>query len=253
MKIATFKLSLDHHAVIVSPHCDDMAFSLGGSLLGSSLGPNPLIVNVFNVTFFTRIESEYGNIELTTRRRKNEELRAGAKVGAQTLFIDLAEYMIRNPDATLERAFNPDFIPEQDPVFKRVLKALLALHNQHPDAHWLFPLAVGSHVDHIIVRNVGCYILSELPDSRIGFYEDLPYAAVHPADRMAEHASKLAGVGLQPVRLGIQPAVKKIELLMTYESQVGVQEVKALLDFHSRVAYETVWTAGKSLGLFIAR
>ena len=56
--------------IIISPHCDDAAFSLGGCLIGGLLG-DVEVVNIFTVTDYTKVGD--GTVEAVTALRKHED------------------------------------------------------------------------------------------------------------------------------------------------------------------------------------
>lgn len=112
--------------------------------------------------------------------RREEDAQAVQALGAQKVHLDLLDAMYRRdavgqvlyPKDTVRVPVHPDDWKRYEPAMRERLREVLSTHNG--DAIQVFcPLAVGEHVDHIIVRRA----VEELYTPRqITYYEDYPYA-----------------------------------------------------------------------------
>jgi len=99
------------------------------------------------------------------------------------------------------------------------------IRDLRPDRLYL-PMAIGSHVDHRLVRRAGLALIGarNVPREAVRFYEDFPYAHnvgfEDPADLDAEFAA--ANVRLEPEVVAIAGTLeRKVAALGHYPSQLG--------------------------------
>lgn len=164
---------------IVSPHRDDVPFSLYLSL--SRWRSLPLRLNVatvFTISAYapraTALISKSGTVtSIVTSIRKREDRRVFSLIDRRIKQEDL-----RFLDAPLRLDIGPDLVckphgpafegrPEVEILSRRFRRYFLR-------GLVLAPLALGDHVDHLTVRAAA--IRASIPH-KLGFYEDLPYAA----------------------------------------------------------------------------
>jgi LmbE family N-acetylglucosaminyl deacetylase len=234
-------MNREQRVVIVSPHCDDAAFSLGGSLTSGFLGQAPLIVNVFSVSNYTVQEPGYADIETTTAIRKNEELTVASRLGARVLFLDFKEPLVRGPYSSLDALFDTKTDPSADPVYREVAASIQKLCLHHGSALWLFPLGIGGHIDHRILHNIGCDLLLSGVLAQCGFYPDLPYATNESHASFLRPLSENSGCAMEKVCLEANVLQQKLTLLSTYGSQMRSEDIDAVTMYHSVMPDEMFW------------
>lgn len=146
--------------LIISPHCDDAGFSLGGAISSGALG-SPVIVNVFSRTSYT--VAGRGNIAAVTARRKVEEVNALGGFAKSIKFLDLLD-AFDDPDRSTRRRRD---------VADQVIDAACTIAKHPREWRILLPCGVGGHEDHQLVNTLADRLRT---DYEVWCYEDLPYA-----------------------------------------------------------------------------
>ena len=164
---------------------------------------------------------------MASRRLEDERFAAFAE--ASIVFLDLPDAVFRGyeGDGQLLGAVRSD-----DPAPVEVLRTEIA--RLEPQKVY-FPLGIGGHVDHQLMRQVGVALLAEDPDwimpgpryaGAVTFYEDFPYAWWSDFARLENlPAGALAGipsdVALTPKYAATSDVVeRKIRGIALYESQM---------------------------------
>ncbi len=233
--------------VYLSPHFDDIAFSLGVFAQARRAGR---LLNVFTRSGYVAAPDLRGasTAEVSAMRRE-EDRRFAEACGLVATNLDLDEAPLRGHGAmdTAKATFE---LPE---LGAPVIQALSGMAQPAPlDARpWLFcPMAIGGHVDHTAIL----YILAENRKDletryRLGFYEDLPYAAYYP-DRVEGLNRFRRLFGARGWRRRVLPLAgaesAKLALIRLYPSQHAMP-VASLQDFTPRLRYgsaahEALWT-----------
>ncbi|WP_456872125.1 PIG-L deacetylase family protein [Geodermatophilus sp. SYSU D00766] len=162
----------------VSPHLDDAAFSVGGTLAALADAGHAVTV----VTCFTRSVPDPEGFALACQLdkglpadvdymalRREEDAAAMAVLGATPLHLDLPEAPHRGYGSAAELFAGAH---EDDDVWEDVRAALTGL----PGDLWLAPQALGGHVDHLqvlrAVAGTGRPVL---------WWRDAPYVLRDPA------------------------------------------------------------------------
>ncbi len=206
--------------VIVAPHCDDAAFSLGGALAAGTLGPVSVAV-LFSRSNHTL--QGLGAVDEVSRRRKAEEAAALTGRVRELEFLDLEDW-----------SFDRRAYARLAPAAEREAAATIArMAARLPAATLLFPLAIGAHPDHVAAQ-----ALAALFDARwrVGFYEDLPYVAKahhHQVDTRPEGA----------MRSELLPGDvrAKLAMLAQYTSQVHGGMLRATAHYHESIGGERIY------------
>jgi len=155
-------------------------------------------------------------------RRRAEDRAYARFAGASIVHLDLPDAVFRDYVGDAELLGDPRPI---DPAPARELRALIG--DLDPDRVYA-PLAVGSHVDHRLVRRAAIALIGPvIPPESLRFYEDFPYAHnVGFDDPVALDAE--FGAGLPPgwsLEAEIVPIAgalaRKIRALEAYRSQLG--------------------------------
>ncbi|NEM08453.1 PIG-L family deacetylase [Geodermatophilus normandii] len=201
--------------VAVSPHLDDAAFSVGGTLAALADAGHEVTV----VTCFTRSVPDPAGFALTCQLdkglpadvdymalRRDEDAAAMAVLGAGSLHLDLPEAPHRGYTSA------PDLfagVHDGDDVWRSVCAALADV----PGDLWLAPQALGSHVDHLQVLRAMATL-----DRQVLWWRDSPYVLREPD---AVPGPDLPG-GLTPLELP-QDLARRADACACYATQLGFQ------------------------------
>ncbi len=169
------ELAASDEDIYLSPHCDDIAFSIGCFARARGKGR---LVTVFTRSNFT-LQSGLGDLSVdqVTALRAQEEQRFAARTGLTLIDLGLPEAPLRG-----FQAMDPSPASQQVPVIgPQFLPKLLALGRAQRRSRrpWLFvPMALGGHLDHaIVLKAILGHGRALRRFFRLAFYEDLPYAA----------------------------------------------------------------------------
>jgi LmbE family N-acetylglucosaminyl deacetylase len=234
--------------LILSPHCDDVAFSLGASMMAREWGAVATGNDVTGAVIFS--ESRYSllrgwdnDVAAQTAVRNAEELAAADMAGYRVEFLGFPEPGVRSGYAKVTDIFSPDLDFTLDPVWAAVdarLRQLLRGFDAAGGGIVLAPLGIGHHVDHRMTAAVFRSALPDLPRVQPAFYEDLPYAARFSSQEIRRLVP--ADLALRPVLFSAGKLEDKLRLLRVYESQVSADDydsVAAHWDCRGRA--ELVW------------
>lgn len=239
-------------AVILSPHCDDACFSLGGTIACLlDAGIELTIINVFSVSDFVEkrfvaLDRGCVNAEQVTRVRKREdmdfvELMGG---GIHLRYLDMSDAPMRNHDLANIEVSEGCYCG----LDTKCIDAICAMFEnfsleQYDDIYC--PLGIGRHVDHLLVRDsVLAYSNSNRLPSLL-FYEDIPYVCRIDEGYDIRRYEKLFGLRLDGVSKDIDHfCVLKMRSMLCYESQFNVEDYAAMLRYLVRTGYrENCWEA----------
>lgn len=204
--------------VYLSPHHDDICFSLGSLVQRLRAGR---LVNIFTVSSYTERDpptgpEDYRNV---SRLRDAEDERFARQSQLTRHDLHQIDCPLRGRDP-----FDASELDDEVGSLRRVLSPLLGGGNRPPVGRrpLLFcPAGIGMHRDHLIVRN--CILadyawLQQL--YRIVFYEELHYASVLVTRQLGVHMFLAATEGLGYTRrYTFIAAADKLSLLRCYASQ----------------------------------
>ena len=207
--------------VYLSPHSDDVCFSLG-SLAHKRHGG--VLLTVFPITAYVAVrlgESRPGSDQVTAIRM-SEDIAFTTACGLRAEFLKAmgASLLGRRP---FDLGFANDNAKRIEAPLIGLLLQLAAERGQGARP-WLFcPSGIGGHVDHVAIRLVMAQHYDRLaPLYRLAFYEDLPYAS-QPRARLTGLAELLRGLHGRNLRRHAWPladkAPIKLSLIRLYESQ----------------------------------
>lgn len=232
---------------VVSPHRDDVAFSLDltvAALLAA--GHSIDVVNCFTRTEYAPYAS-VESIDVGSQIRSISELRASedkawmASHGARLKIIDLDL-----EDAPKRLAVAIDQVcstpaAQGDGAGVQIQRGLESIS---PDAI-ILPLGIGKHVDHLTARNGGiAFLQSSMP---CAFYEDLPYAARTGEAQNLEASAINLKRGLIPVFAtsvtnAIDAEARKYRATRFYASQINEGVMQDIANFCQRYGgRERLW------------
>jgi LmbE family N-acetylglucosaminyl deacetylase len=229
--------------VVVSPHRDDAAFSLGlavGTWLQKGYAVE--VVNVFTRSEYapySDADSLHPNDRMSfasaVRKREDEswvKLYVGQLGRGKLTLTDL-----NLKDAPLRLHCSLGEVQQREPDLTEKVSSKIkrSLEMSKADAIVL-PLGVGNHVDHLTAR-IAC-LPTDAQAFALAFYEDLPYAAQAPEtiEGAVQATSLAAAVPLEAVFVSevtdVEAAVaRKRKLGLCYDSQMDDAGVEQIAEF----------------------
>lgn len=239
----------------LSPHVDDVCFSLGNYIAGRGAG---LLLNIFTQSSCipNRAVEEAGRIHelpaqaravtITALRRK-EDLYFAAKVGLHAVYCNLPEAPNRGHDPFDASCVDDDTAQYAAAIMDHIRTLFPMTPGRAPTLYC--PMGIGGHLDHLVVRKT---VLDNLIELRglydVVFYEDLHYAsnAAKRRQGLLDFFARVAPKKPWRKALPVKDHQKKLELVGIYLSQIQYPPVKPL-DFTpaTRAPYnpmhEAVW------------
>ena len=214
---------MPYDVICFSPHLDDAVLSCCAKLSQDIKNGRQVLV----VTIFDRgDDNEKRRIEYAARHK--EDANALHKLGADSLLLDFKDAPIR--DARYDLYENMHLDPWLDkPLIWEVVSTVQKLIDENPSAELLFPLGVGSHIDHRLTFAVSQNLRGI---ANMVFYEDKPYLFV-------EH---FLNIRLQELDLSLQePAPADLQPLL------GSSLIKSFVEsFRTILLFRKVPPAGIS-------
>jgi LmbE family N-acetylglucosaminyl deacetylase len=196
--------------LVLSPHLDDAAFSLGPLLAQYSKSVRFIVATAFSKSVDSpssfalacqldkglSVNNDYMGI------RKKEDLGWAEVIGVEAIYGELPEAPHRgyNSAAAL---FGP-LLPEID-VRKHLFEWITHLLRLYKPVALLSPLSIGNHVDHVLIKETAERF--NTADADVYFYKDLPYAGdsksasaqyyFHDSHQMHEHLLKFSDESIE--------------------------------------------------------
>lgn len=210
--------------IYLSPHLDDAVFSAGGWIYEQTWAGNR--VEIWTIMcgdphlteyspFARELHSKWGfaSAEETVQTRREEDRSAAAIVGATIFHFDFLDCIYRR-DASGEWLYSAISDPphEADASFPTQIAQAISSRLQ-PGDRLICQIALGSHVDHVLVRQA-----AELLRLPLRFVVDVPYWFYKPE----EFADKTAGMQESVFRITESGLERWIEAVLAYESQFPV-------------------------------
>ena len=214
--------------VVLSPHLDDAALSVGGLIAGATAaGESILVVTIAAgsppphaipsplAASFHRAWGLPSTGAVASRCREDDA--AMAILGAEAMRLEQLDAVYRLPDRYDTEAALFGEPADEDRLEIKVIAALAPILAASPRALVLAPLAVGGHVDHRIVHRAAISLARQ--GHEVAFSEDLPYAA--KPDAVARRTAEM-GCELEPTTFDIAATLdRKIAAILAYSSQIG--------------------------------
>ena len=210
---------------VISPHSDDAALSVGGTLAGLD---ESIEISLLTMIGPSRCAGTcaplYGDVKTVTYIRTAEDDLYGQFIGAKVECANIQDvemYVDANGSRWAERIME---IPD-DVRLKLYVAGLKTYFENHTPDVILAPLAVGAHGDHAATHLALWSLLPELrkkaPAMRVLFYEDLPYCQYD----QPELVKRLKDFNnLKPVSFTID-ATQKAKGVSIYRSQYVAADI----------------------------
>lgn len=233
--------------VFISPHDDDVPFSLGESLLNCCF-PNSLVITVFSISKST-IDNSDDNVGRVTKSRKNEH-RDFFRLTSDTKI----EYLDRL-DAPLRLGIADQNVFQSMPSESGIIESdviIKSIKNSMCEDSILFaPFGLGGHIDHVLVYNAVCSLCKT--GFPIVFFEDLPYASRIKYSKLENHihdTQYLIGRPLKAIDIQIPvDCQKKPDALCLFKTQVNNQILDEIIGYTRRndnYSAERIWCDSKA-------
>lgn len=238
--------------IYLSPHLDDAVLSAGGLIYEQTQAGIPVVFWTFMCGYPPGKEySEFAEMnhsmwgfpsaEEAVRERRAEDQNAAAIIGANTLHFDFLDCIYRrSPNG--EWLYSEIAVPPQEEdaaLPSQIAKAISA--RLLPDDVLVCQLAVGSHVDHVLVRQA-----AELLGKPLRYDIDVPYIFYKPQE-------------LEPKSAGMKASVHSVTETGLKSWQEAVLEYKSQIpnlgpDFDTpekvRESLQKYWSEHKGLRLY---
>jgi LmbE family N-acetylglucosaminyl deacetylase len=210
--------------IYLSPHLDDAVFSAGGWINEQTRAGIP--VEIWTLMcgdpklaeyspFAQSLHSQWGFADAaeTVRARREEDRSAAAVVGATTLHFDFLDCIYRR-DQNGRWLYSEIAVPphEADAAYPAQIAEEISARLK-PDDRLLCQLGLGSHVDHVLVRQA-----AELLGKSLRYMIDVPYWLYKPQ----EFAEKSAGMEETAQSIPESSLERWVEAALTYKSQFPV-------------------------------
>ena len=225
--------------IYLSPHLDDAVLSAGGLIYEQTQAGIPVEIWTFMCGYppedkFSPIAQAlhelwgFSSAEETVSKRRIEDETAAEILGATTRHFDFLDCVYRR-DSNGEWLYSEIFVPphEADEGLPSQIAESISTR-LHPDDVLVCQLAVGSHVDHVLVRQA-----AELLGKPLRYDIDVPYIFYKPQE-------------LAPKSAGMKESVHPV-------TETGLKSWKeAVLEYRSQIptlgnAFNTPETVHESL------
>ena len=170
--------------IYFSPHLDDAIFSCGGIIAQQVKNGHTIEVWSFftadppaeNLTPFAKLlHRRWGKQGNPYQERRDEDQAACRLLGVKSVHLGFEDCIYRHypsNNSPVIRKTSDLFKPTREP--EKELEAAtwqVIKNNITPDDHVMLPLGAGGHVDHVLVKRMGCKL-----ENQKSFYADFPYS-----------------------------------------------------------------------------
>lgn len=160
---------LSRPLALLSPHPDDLCYSLGG-VLGQRDCSADVAIAAFTISRFAPLMTTHlGDASVVSAARRDEDIGYWRALGAGRIDLGLSDCTVRS-----QRWQDWFKVPCDPSSLGKLAEAISAVAAERPEALVVAPLALGGNTDHIAVRDAA---LATVPAGNLLLYEDLPYAA----------------------------------------------------------------------------
>jgi len=223
--------------MVIEPHMDDAALSVGGVMLQRRAECEFLLVTVATrsvATSYRGIDRDYFDVETISNLRKAESQIVARLVWGRHIPLGLVEATLRY----YPQKWTLDWFRRHEQAVWAYLEHAAgrgelelwtqtiakAIEDLQPEEIWM-PLGIGVHVDHQLTRHACLNILRTNPklvEQRVcRFFQDVPYAANFPNHTAAlVETLRCAGLKLEEERVDVTDVKQeKTHMLSVYLSQ----------------------------------
>ena len=238
--------------IYLSPHLDDAVLSAGGLIYEQTRSGVPVEIWTFmcgnppegdgDSPFAQLLHAQWGfsSAEETVRERRLEDRNAAAIVGATVTHFDFLDCIYRRGrnGEWLYKEISIPPLEEDAGIPGRIAETISA--RLQPDDVLVCQLSVGSHVDHVLVRQA-----AELLGRPLLYDIDIPYLFYKPQ----ELAPKSAGMQ-ESVHFITETGLKRWqEAVLAYKSQLPVLGEAMLTPEMTQESIRSYWAEWKGIRL----
>jgi LmbE family N-acetylglucosaminyl deacetylase len=210
--------------IYLSPHLDDGVLSCGSLIweqvrLGMSVeiwtvfAGIPRVGPISKFAHLTHLMWGTGDAKQTVHQRREEDRQAAGILGVKTAYFNFLDCIYRRSyDGSFlyPRSVTTEIVPEDRPLVKEI--ADLLTRRLRRDDVVVCPLAIGGHVDHVLVRRA-----AETLGLPLVYYADIPYVLNTPA--------------------ALEPALSGFEVQVHPLSEEGVDAwLRAVVEYRSQLS-----------------
>ena len=233
------------HLVVIEPHMDDAALSVGGRLLHRRGRCRITILSVVKWSIFTSyltLGRDLLDFEEISELRTRESLLSAKLFSAEHQCLDWSDAPLRFWPAerwsreTAERfgrepQLFTNMVPNSKDVAQLATEIVERLTALKPDELWI-PMGLGNHLDHRTTRSACLLALStnrsRFPNVQASMYEDLPYASTPGHAERIRKALDSCGTKLIRATEDITDVFpEKIRAVSVFASQFKISHMEA--------------------------
>lgn len=251
--------------VVIEPHMDDAALSVGGTMWQRRYDCEFIIVTLVGISNFTTqgvIGREYFDSKTISQLRKDESEIFCRHIGGRHIAHHILEAPLRYSTdqwnlswfrqhrKSIYAFVNHTAGPGEHEEWASIIENTII--EQQPDEVWM-PLGLGYHVDHELTRSACLALFAAKPELFKGiickFYQDVPYAVIAP-NHMNDILSTLrnAGAQLEEERVDISAVMdEKLQLLTLFRSQFKIDPIRIRIEECARNAAVNAGNFGEVL------
>lgn len=232
--------------VVLSPHFDDAALSLGAALhrwtadgqrvvvatlCGGAPAPGPLspFAAAHHARWAAAAGAQWGDAAAVVEARRVEDRHANAILGAESWTLDVADAIYRTihhrgrslwPYADETALFGTPHRREAA-LGRAAADTLAGIGPLAPDVRWLVPLAIGGHVDHRMARAAG-ELAAWRARRAVRYFADYPYARTPGAAARALAAEPRSLLAVDDtLAVGDDDVAAKVAAVAAFRSQLS--------------------------------
>lgn len=238
--------------IYLSPHLDDAALSAGGLIYDQTQSGIPVEIWTFmcgdpHLTEFSPfaqiLHAQWGfaDAEETVRERRKEDTHAASILGAKAVHFDYLDCIYRR-GKNGDWLYNDQiFLPPhaEDAGLPSQIASALASRLQ-PDDVLVCQLSVGSHVDHVLVRQA-----AELLGRPLIYDIDMPYF-LYKSDEMEAKAAGLKESVRRITEAGLE---RWLDAVVAYKSQLPSLNEAVSTPEKARAAIRAYWEEWRGIRL----
>jgi LmbE family N-acetylglucosaminyl deacetylase len=238
--------------IYLSPHLDDAVLSAGGLIYEQTQAGIPVEIWTFMCGYAPSADVspmaellhsrwDFASAEETTRSRREEDKKAAARVGAQVMHFDFLDCIYRR-GANGDWLYSDIYLPPQaeDAELPRQIAETITPRLM-PDDVLVCQLSVGSHVDHVLVRQA-----AELLRRPLLYDIDIPYVFY----KSEEFAPKSAGMKESTYPITEAGLRSWQDAILEYASQLSVLGEALATPEDVRESIRSYWSEWKGIRLF---
>jgi len=229
------------NTIIFSPHCDDVALSLGGAIQNELIERDIFVYDIFSTSNYTIMQQGTGNPKEVTKVRNDEERRVMELLRADFELWGYPEALLREDYTGLDKIFDSEGKPKSDRLYKEIKSRINGICESNPNANIFFPIGLGYHIDHLIVASIGLDILRRSPRLKAYLYEDQPYVGGLSLDEVTRFAQS-HNPNFKSHTFAFDNILDKMSVLKHYKSQFDAEDVAWTYHHTQRRGGEIVWS-----------